>query len=107
MSDLVRNVSRPVMALALDDPNDNGFEQVLAGLDGRRRGFERLVAWFLLNDPEWSARVRQVWLWDDGPGNFGPDRGIDLVAETHDDLVASVITRRGMSSCVRNARASP
>jgi superfamily II DNA or RNA helicase len=78
------------MAIPLVTPDDNGFEDLLRRVDGGGRGFEQLVAWFLLHDPEWSARVRQVWLWDDWPGNFGPDRGIDLVAETHDSVLIAV-----------------
>ena len=47
------------------------------GNDGKV--FERFVKWFLKNDPEWSTQVDQVWLWDEWPGRWGPDKGIDLV----------------------------
>jgi predicted helicase len=49
--------------------------------DPRKRGeqFEHFVKWFLKTDPEWLTQVDQVWLWDDWPGNWGRDCGIDLV----------------------------
>lgn len=59
-----------------------------ASLDERDKGdkFERLVKTYLLNDPEWSARFSNVWLWSDWPGREGrPDTGIDLVAAIRDD----------------------
>jgi len=43
--------------------------------------FEKFVKWFLTNDPEWSTQVKKVWLWDDWPGNWGPDCGVDLIFE--------------------------
>lgn len=49
--------------------------------DPAKRGkqFERFVKWFLKNEPEWSTQVEQVWLWDEYPGRWGVDCGIDLV----------------------------
>jgi predicted helicase len=49
--------------------------------DPARRGrqFEHFVRWFLKTDPEWSTQVDLVWLWDDWPGRWGADCGIDLV----------------------------
>jgi superfamily II DNA or RNA helicase len=49
--------------------------------DAGRRGkqFEHFVKWFLKNDPEWEAQVEEVWLWNDYPGQWGRDKGIDLV----------------------------
>lgn len=54
--------------------------------DERRRGrqFERICKWFLENDPEYKRVVKRVWLWDEWPGRWGRDKGIDLVVETHD-----------------------
>lgn len=66
------------------------FNDVLASLDRRGRGFEALAAWFLCNDPEWHARIKRVWRWDEWSGRWGPDRGIDLVAETHDGGLIAV-----------------
>ena len=47
------------------------------GNDGKQ--FERFVKWFLTHDPEWKTQVDEVWLWDDWPGKWGIDKGIDLV----------------------------
>ena len=52
-------------------------------LDGRQ--FERVCKWFLETDPRYSDRLVNVWLWDDWPGRWGPDCGIDLVAQDRDD----------------------
>ena len=41
--------------------------------------FEYFVKWFLKNDPEWITQVDEVWLWDEYPGRWGPDCGIDLI----------------------------
>ena len=38
----------------------------------------------LENAPEYRQHVRRVWLWDDWPGRWGRDAGIDLVAEDHE-----------------------
>jgi len=55
-------------------------------LDSNIKGkqFEIIAKWFLENDPEWQAKVSQVWLWDDYPQRWGPDRGIDLVCQFKD-----------------------
>ena len=49
--------------------------------DSGKRGkqFEHFVKWFLKNDPEWATQVDEVWLWNDYPGQWGRDCGIDLV----------------------------
>lgn len=51
--------------------------------DTRIRGkqFERIVKWFLQNDPVYRHEIRAVWMWDDWPRRWGADAGIDLVAE--------------------------
>jgi predicted helicase len=52
--------------------------------DGNKRGdfFERVfVPWFLKTDPEWSTKVKEIWLWDEYPDRWGRDCGIDLVYE--------------------------
>ena len=53
--------------------------------DPLRRGkqFERICKWFLTHDPRYT-HLRQVWLWDEWPGRWGIDAGIDLVAEDHE-----------------------
>jgi predicted helicase len=59
------------------------FADFLATFDpdpGKRgRQFEHFVKWFLTNDPEWATQVDEVWLWQDYPGQWGRDCGIDLV----------------------------
>lgn len=51
--------------------------------DPGRRGkqFEHICKWFLTHDPVYAHELRQVWLWDEWPGRWGGDAGIDLVAE--------------------------
>ncbi len=49
--------------------------------DQKGRSFERLCKWFLENDPYYSMQLKRVWLWNEWPGNWGRDKGIDLVAE--------------------------
>ena len=47
----------------------------------RGKDFERLCKWFLETDPRYSGKLTEVWLWDDWPGRWGPDCGIDLIAQ--------------------------
>lgn len=52
--------------------------------DSNKRGefFEKVfVPWFLKNDPVWSTKVKEIWLWDEYPDRWGRDCGIDLVYE--------------------------
>ena len=52
--------------------------------DSGKRGefFEKVfIPWFLQTDPEWSNRIRHLWLWDEYPNRWGKDCGIDLVYE--------------------------
>jgi superfamily II DNA or RNA helicase len=62
------------------------FESLLSQLDPAKRGpqFERLCRWYLTNAPEYRGRFKRVWLWAEWPDAWGPDAGIDLVAEEHD-----------------------
>ncbi len=53
----------------------------MASLRPGGRDFERVCKWALENVPEYRQRLRHVWLWDDWPGRWGRDAGIDLVAE--------------------------
>ena len=50
----------------------------------RGEEFERAAKWFLETDPAYSSDLREVWLWQEWAGRWGPDIGIDLVAETHE-----------------------
>lgn len=60
--------------------------------DPQRRGkqFEKIVAWWLQNDPTRRRNVRRVWLWDDWPNRSGPDIGVDLVAEFADQSLCAI-----------------
>jgi len=52
--------------------------------DSNKRGafFEKVfIPWFLENDPVWSTKVKQIWLWNKYPEKWGTDCGIDLVYE--------------------------
>ena len=42
--------------------------------------FERLIANYLVTDPQYSDRLADVWLWSEWPNRSGADVGIDLVA---------------------------
>ncbi len=47
--------------------------------------FERMVAQFLLTDPEYANRLASVWLWEDWPDRWEKNNtGIDLVAKERD-----------------------
>ena len=42
--------------------------------------FEKLMAKYLMTDPQYADRLSNVWLWSDWPDHAGTDVGIDLVA---------------------------
>jgi predicted helicase len=45
--------------------------------------FERLIANYLMTDPQYADRLSDVWLWGEWPGRWGGDDGIDIVAREH------------------------
>ena len=47
---------------------------------GKGRMFERLIANYLVKDPQYSDLLEHVWLWEEWPDRKGADNGIDLVA---------------------------
>lgn len=51
--------------------------------DTKGKHFEHACKWFLENDSRYTALLKKVWIWQDWPGNWGRDKGIDLIAETH------------------------
>lgn len=65
--------------------NTNDFFKYLFSIASNERGkiFEAYCKWFLENDPIYASQLKKVWLWKDWPGNWGRDKGIDLIAETH------------------------
>ena len=50
-------------------------------LDHGQAADQRICQWFLTHDPVYAHELHHVWLWDDWPGRWGADAGIDLVAE--------------------------
>lgn len=53
-----------------------------AARNNRDKGtqFEKLIANYLLTDPQYADRLADVWLWDEWPDRWSSDVGIDLVA---------------------------
>jgi len=78
------------------------FDDLLAALDPdprvRGKQFEHVCKWFLANDPMYKATLRRVWLWNDWPGRWGIDAGIDLVAEDGSGQFRRRWTRRSIPS---------
>ena len=63
------------------------YEHLLAKFpDEKARGtaFEEICQLYLRTLPALKKELKKVWLWDAWPDRFGPDTGIDLVAQTHD-----------------------
>jgi superfamily II DNA or RNA helicase len=60
--------------------------------DALRRGkqFEKAVKYLLQNDPKYKRKYKHVWLWDEFPERTGPDIGIDLVAQGHDNSLCAI-----------------
>jgi predicted helicase len=69
----------------MTDTTSNGFIELIDQLDPdpKKKGaqFEHIAKWDLLNDPHYKGEFTDVWLWNDWPGRWGPDKGIDLVAK--------------------------
>lgn len=73
------------------------FDQFITSLEeefgeqGKGKPFEQFCKWFLENDPEWSAAIDKVWLWDDYPEKWQrQDLGTDLVFRDNDGLIWAV-----------------
>ena len=68
------------------------FANKLRDYDQYARGglFERVCKWFLETDPHYSTSFKYVWLWDDWPGRWGPDCGIDLIAKGVDNKIWAI-----------------
>jgi predicted helicase len=71
-------------------PDAEAFDQLLASMDSQGRDFERLCAWFLEWDSEYATQFDQVWLWNEWPGNWGRDKGIDLIARKYDGRIVAI-----------------
>lgn len=76
-----------------DVPNGT-LTELLDTLDGDalRRGkqFEKIVKWWLQNDPARSRNIKTVWLWDEWEDRPGRDIGVDLVAELLDGTLCAI-----------------
>ncbi len=89
-------------------PAPGSFEHVEAlirALDSEKAkgdAFENLCLHFLQEAPQYAGRFKNVWLWNDWPGRWGPDKGIDLVAETTDGLLWAI-----QSKAIHSDRAIP
>ncbi len=72
----------------------NNFQTLFSSFspDNHIRGgqFEVICKWFLENDPHYSLRLEKVWYWNDWPGRWGADCGIDLVAKDSDGKVWAI-----------------
>ena len=65
---------------ALENIRENAASEKEKGTN-----YERLIRFYLKNDPLWMSRLSDVWMWDDAPANDGADIGIDLVARDRED----------------------
>ncbi len=70
------------------------LSELLAKLDAdsqvRGRQFEHICKWYLENAPKYLLELKKVWLWNDWPGKWGPDAGIDLIAKTYDNKLWAI-----------------
>ncbi|HRO46086.1 type ISP restriction/modification enzyme [Agriterribacter sp.] len=65
----------------------NKYRKVSFSEKDKGERFERLMQAYLLTDPQYSNRLKKVWLWNEFHGRNdlgGSDTGIDLVAQTLD-----------------------
>jgi predicted helicase len=74
----------------------SGFVALLTSLSSdpltKGKQFERLVKWWLAQDPTWSRKIKNVWLWEEWPDYPGRDIGIDLVAQILDTTTGDRIS---------------
>jgi superfamily II DNA or RNA helicase len=54
------------------------------------RDFEAICQWYLQNEPLYRGKFRRIWRWNEWPDRWGPDCGIDLIAETTDGKLWAV-----------------
>ena len=70
------------------------FSKFLDSFDpqAHRRGqqWEEVCRWFLLTDHLYRTQLTKVWLWNEWPGRWGPDAGIDLVGKTRDGTLWAI-----------------
>src|SRR5690606_29795897 len=56
------------------------FRELSSDERAKGRMFERLIANYLVKDPQYGDLLQDVWLWEEWPDRWGADVGIDLVA---------------------------
>jgi predicted helicase len=81
---------------SLDKPNPSSHT-LLALIDtfsednnARGKQFEKLCKWILETHPQYRSKLETVWLWDDWPGRWGRDCGIDLIAQDTDGKIWAI-----------------
>jgi len=67
------------------------WSQLSTASHQKGKDFEKLVKWFLLNDPKWSKKFlnKRVFLWNESPYAWGKDNGVDLIGEDADGYTES------------------
>jgi superfamily II DNA or RNA helicase len=82
----VMSSQRPIVS----SPVPGSFEYLEARIRRDATGtlfgqdFEWICQWYLEHAPLYRGKFRKIWRWKDWPERWGPDCGIDLIAETHD-----------------------
>ena len=56
------------------------FRDLSSDERGKGRLFEKLIANYLVKDPQYADLLEHVWLWEEWPDRWGADVGVDLVA---------------------------
>ena len=74
--------------------NHSRFSTFLDTFDplAHRRGqqWEEVCRWFLRTDHLYRTQLTKVWLWNEWPGRWGPDAGIDLVGKAKDGTLWAI-----------------
>lgn len=77
-------------------PSPRSFEYLEAKIRRDARGtlfgrdFEWVCQWYLEHAPLYRGKFRRVWRWAEWPDRWGPDCGIDLVAETQEGTLWAI-----------------
>jgi hypothetical protein len=68
------------------------WSQLSTASHQKGKDFEKLVKWFLLNDPKWNKKFsnKKVFLWNESPHAWGNDNGVDLTAEDVDGAIWAI-----------------
>ena len=73
--------------------------------DSNKRGeyFEKVfIPWFLRTDPEWSTKVRKIWLWEEYPSR--PSAITATPQSSTSRTTTSITTQNEQLGCWRLAR---